>query len=131
MKITEVPVPVTYDDYHNILHLTTGEECCEAGTRIPGVWLNSNNGKPYLYPAIAMTSNLDKHCNIALEMNTQYFVELVQEKGFFTVKINQEQVWQVNSGSATFQNVKYYLSDPWWPSAGKVATLSRPKIWQG
>ena len=125
MKITEVPV-----DYHNILHLTTGEDCCEAGTRIPGVWLKYNNGKPYLHAAIAMTRS-QIYQNIALDTNKQYFVELVQAEGFFTVKINHDQVWQVNSGSATFQNVKYYLSDPWYPSAGEVAIISMPKIWQG
>ena len=126
MKIAEVPK----HDHHNILHLTTGEDCCEAGTRIPGVWLKYNNGKPYLHAAMAMTRS-QIYQNIALEMNTHYFIELAQAEGFFTVKINHEQVWQLKSGSATFQNVKYYLSDPYWPSAGKVAILSRPKIWQG
>jgi len=125
MRITEVPV-----DFHNILHLTYGRDCCEAGTRIPGVWLNSSNGKPYLHAAIAMTRYFTTQ-NFALEMNKQYFIELVQAEGFFTVKINHEQVWQLNSGSATFQNVNYYLSDPWYPSAGEVAVLSIPKIWQG
>ena len=125
MKITEVPV-----DYHNILHLTTGEDGGEVGLRIPGVWLNSNDGKSYLYPAIAMTrSGINQ--NIALDLNKQYFVELVQAEGFFTVKIDHKQAWQVNSGSATFQNVKYYLSDPWYPSAGEVAIISRPNICQG
>ena len=125
MKITKLPVGT-----HNILHLTTGGDCCGAGTRIPGVWLYSRNGRPYLHAAVAMTRS-QIYKNIALEMNNQYFVELVQADGFFSVKINGEQVWRVNSGSSAFQNVKYYLSDPWFPSAGKVAILSTPKIWQG
>ena len=125
MKITEVPV-----DWHNILHFTTGDNCCGAGSRIPGLFLNSDDGNPYLNAAIAMTG-LIKAQSIELEMNKQYFVELIQAEGFFTVKINHKQEWQVNSGSATFQNVKYYLSDPWYPSAGEVAIISRPNICQG
>ena len=44
-------------------------------------------------------------------MNKQYSVKLVQAAGFYSIKINGQQVWQVNSGSAKFQNVKYYGSD--------------------
>ena len=125
MKITKTPV-----GYHNILHLTTGEDCCEAGSRIPAVFLNSTDGKPFLHAPIAMTRD-QIYKDITLEMNKQYSVELVQALGFFSVKINGEEVWRVNSGSLTFQNVKYYLSNPWDPSAGDVAILSTPEIQQG
>ena len=125
MKITKTPV-----GYQNILHLTTGEDCCEAGSRIPAVFLNSMDGKPFLQAPIAMTRD-QIYKDITLEMNKQYSVELVQAAGFYSIKINGQQVWRVNSGSAKFQNVKYYGSDPWYPSAGEVAVLSIPKIWQG
>ena len=125
MKITKKPVGWT-----NILHLTTGKDCCGAGTRIPGVWLNSRNGKPYLHATIALIRS-QNYKDITLEMNKQYSVELVQAAGFFRVKIDGKQVWQEQSGSATFRNVKYYWSNPWHPSAGKVAILSVPRIQQG
>ena len=125
MRIIEVP-----EEIPNILHLTTGESCCDTGTRIPGVWLNSRNGKPYLHAAIAMTGS-QIYKDITLEMNKQYSVELVQAAGFYSIKINGQQVWRVNSGSAKFQNVKYYGSDPWYPSAGEVAILSTIRIQQG
>ena len=124
MKITNSP-----DSWHNILHLTTGESCCDSGTRIPGVWLNSRNGKPYLMASITMTHPTELTQDFTLEMNKQYYVELVlQENGFFSVTINGVEVWRVNSGAATFQNVKYYWSDPWSPSAGEAAILSKPNI---
>ena len=125
MKITKLPY-----GWHNILHLTTGSNCCGLGSRIPAVWLNSRNGKPFLHAPIAMTGS-QIYKDITLEMNKHYCVELVQAAGFYSIKINGQQVWRVNSGSATFQNVKYYWSDPWYPSAGKVAILSMPKIQQG
>ena len=129
MRITKLPV-----GEHNILHLTAGNKldnnCCGAGTRIPAVMLNSRNGKPYLHAAIAMIGS-QIYKDITLEVDKQYSLELVQAAGFFSVKINGKQVWQVRSGSAAFQNVKYYWSDPWYPSAGKVAILSMPKIQQG
>ena len=118
-------------EFHNVLRLTTGRDWpVTPGTCIPGVWLHYRNGKPEMAVRIVMTTP-QLHRYITMEMNKQYFVELVQAEGFFTLKINREQVWHVNSGSATFQNVKYYLSDPWHPSAGEVAIISTPKIWQG
>ena len=125
MKITKMP-----RGWHNIFHLTTGTNCCRAGSRIPAAWLNSRNGKPFFIAPIAMTRS-QIYKDITLEMNKQYSVELVQAAGFYSIKINGQQVWRVNSGCATFQNVKYYWSDPWYPSAGKVAILSMPKIQQG
>jgi len=125
MKITKLPV-----GWHNILHLTTGGSCCGAGSRIPGLWLNYKYGKPYLHAAIAMIRS-QIYKDITLEIDKQYSVELVQAAGFYSVKINGKQVWRVHSGSATFQNVKYYWSDPWSPSAGDVAILSMPIIRQG
>ena len=127
MKITKMPV-----GWHNIVHLTTEGNCCEAGSRIPGLWLNSKNGKPYLYAAIALIGSdhvPDKE--ITVEMNKQYSVKMVQAAGIFSVKVNGQEVWQLKSGSATFKNVKYYWSDPWHLSAGDVAILSLPNIRQG
>ena len=125
MKITKLPY-----GWHNILHLTTGSNCCGLGSRIPAAWLNSRNGKPFLHAPIAMTGS-QIYKDITLEMNKHYSVELVQAAGIYSVKINGKQVWSLRSGSATFQNVKYYWSDPWKPSAGDVAILSVPKIQQG
>ena len=115
--------------WYNVLHLTTGADCCGAGTRNPAVMLSSRNGKPFLEANVGVTRRI--HHNIPLELNKQYSVELVQAAGFFRVKINGKQVWQVHSGSATFRNVKYYWSNPWLHSAGDVATLSLPNIRQG
>ena len=92
--------------------------------------MNSRNGKPYLYATVAIIG-VEKTKDITLEMNKQYSVKLVQVAGIFSVNVNGQQVWQVNSGSSAFQNVKYYLSNPWHPSAGEVAILSEPKIQQG
>ena len=124
MKITKMPV-----GWYNVLHLTTGADCCGAGTRNPAVMLSSRNGKPFLEANVAATRRI--HYNIPLEMNKQYSVELVQAAGFYSIEINGQQVWRVNSGSAKFQNVKYYGSDPWYPSAGEVAILSTIRIQQG
>ena len=124
MKITKMPV-----GWYNVLHLTTGANCCGAGTRNPAVMLSSRNGKPFLEANVGVTRRI--HHNIPLELNKQYSVELVQTAGLFRVKINGKQVWQVHSGSATFRNVKYYWSDPWHHSAGEVAILSKPNIRQG
>ena len=92
--------------------------------------MNSRNGKPYLLASVAIIG-VEKTKDITLEMNKQYSVKLVQVAGIFSVNVNGQQVWQVNSGSSAFRNVKYYWSDPWHRSAGEVAILSEPKIQQG
>jgi hypothetical protein len=133
LKITKLPVR-----WHNILHLTTGESCCAAGTRIPGVWLYYHNGKPFLRAVITMTTSGSQNLDILLEMNRQYSVELVQKDGVFSLKVIYRAIglaWptvrRIHSGSASFQNVKFYWSNKWDPSAREVAVLSRLIIHQG
>ena len=126
MKLTKVPV-----GWHNILHMTTGRDCCFEGSRIPGVWLNSSYGIiPYMLIDIVMKGP-KKQYSMPLEMNKQYYIELVLEAGIFTVRVNGDQVSQIEAGTATYNNVKCYLSSPLVESAGKVAVLSMTKIQQG
>ena len=126
MKITKLPF-----GWHNVLHLTTGLSCCEEGSRIPGLWLNSDSGKPFLHTDIGMTRPLQRLLKYTLEMNKQYHIELVLAAGIFTLRINGDEVWQVRAGIATYKDVKYYWSSPWVASAGEVAVLSMPNIQQG
>ena len=32
--------PLEHQYYRNIVHFTTGDNCCNLGTNIPGVWMN-------------------------------------------------------------------------------------------
>ena len=126
MKLTKVPV-----GWHNILHMTTGRSCCVEGSRIPGVWLNSSYGIiPYMLIDIVMKGP-KKQYSMPLEVNKQYFIELVLAAGIFTVRINGDQVSQIEAGTATYKNAKFYCSAPDIASAGNVAILSMPKIKQG
>ena len=125
IKITEMPA-----GWHNVLHMMGHPHCCDEGSRIPGVWLNSSYGKPYILIDIVMKGQLQKFSKV-LEMNKQYYVELVLASGIFTIRINGDQVWQVEAGIATYKNVKYYLSSPGIASAGNVAIMSMPKIQLG
>ena len=112
MKITKIPV-----GWYNIFNLRY----------VLAAHLNSENGKPYLQ----VQERVDSKKNIPLEMNKQYSVEMVHAAEIFSVKVNGQQVWQKNSDSATYQNVKFYWSDPFKSSAGEVAILSMPNIRQG
>jgi len=111
MKITKIPV-----GWYNIFNLRY----------VLAAHLNSENGKPYLQ----VQERVDSKKNIPLEMNKQYSVEMVHAAEIFSVKVNGQQVWQKNSDSATYQNVKFYWSDPFKSSAGEVAILSMPNIRQ-
>ena len=80
---------------------------------------------------IGMTGPIRKFENENLEMNKQYHIEVVLAAGIFTIRINGDKVKVQQLKSATYKDVKYYLSSPWDASAGEIAVLSMPNIQQG
>ena len=55
----------------------------------------------------------------------------MQKAGHFTVKIDGEIEWDVvldPDCSATFENVKWYMSDPWHASTREIATFADIKV---
>ena len=103
-------------EWHSLLHLTTGENCCEKGSRIPGIFLNSDGQGTYMYLTIAMTGR-EKTKKHWLDLNKWLSMELNQKNGQFSVVLDGVVVWTVESGQEQFQNVQFFLSDKFYPSA--------------
>ena len=126
LKVNKMPPS---GPWHSVLQMTTGQFCCWAGTRIPGVWLFASYGKPILHTSIAMTRDA-KAGNFELELNKVYTVLLTQIGGTFKVTVDGSVVWQHQTGIASepFTDVKYYLSNPSNPSAGDLAQITTPLL---
>ena len=78
-----VPGPTIIDDWSNIIHLTaTGQNCCEYGDRVPGVWFRPGNRQLYIVDGHGGldhnggTGNAE--CTIAndLEVGRQYKISI-------------------------------------------------------
>merc|ERR1712157_282095 len=51
--------------------------------------------------------------------------------GVFYVQVNGSELWKVQTGTTTYRNVKYYMSDPWYASALDVATFGTIQVATG
>ena len=74
-------------EWHSVLHLTTGENCCNKGSRIPGIFLNSDGQGTYMYLTIAMTGK-EKTKKYWLDLNKWLSMELNQKNGQFSVVLD-------------------------------------------
>ena len=107
----------------NILHATIGENYRESGDRIPGIWFNRKSTKLKICSSINDNPNQCFDTNYAMPLNT-YSTVVVQQirnaKNSYTFRVfvnKRLEVHVVNKKATTFDNVKYYTSDPWYKSA--------------
>ena len=63
------------------------------------------------------------------EMNKWYNIEIEQKDGNFSFTVGGKLYGSENTGSAVFQNVQWWQSDPWYPSAGNMAEMKNLKVW--
>ena len=114
IKINKPPAKWSFRS-HRILQVTTGQNCCGVGSRIPGVWLIAKDGKPYLHVDIAMTGDrVSKDFELRMR-NRPNAITILQNAGTFTVDIGGIEVWKMQTGrpSEPFNNVKVYGYSPW------------------
>ena len=78
--------PEIVDEYSDVLHFTaTDKTCCDAGDRVPGVFLN-NHAKRIL---VAMWGNWPTSSGIG---NIYYTSGILDEKRWYDLEIKQENV---------------------------------------
>lgn len=110
------------EKWHNIIHLSTGENKVERGNRIPGVWLY-RDGK------LHVTSDVNGDLNYITDdpkefpLNKWVSIEVESKKNnkgahIYTVNVDGREIRRVeNKKPALHENVKVYTSDPWYPAA--------------
>ena len=101
----------------NILHLTTGENCCSVGEMIPAVWMINGNLEVGMgINGVGNTSKL-----VAMNGNAWHKVKISQMKNLdddfiFQVVIDDIVKWSVtNKQPKEFKDVKVFVSNPWQP----------------
>merc|ERR1712106_758337 len=103
---------------NNILHFTTGDNCCDSGERIPALWYHSTGFS--LCSAISGSGNKDKFIPYSPKVNTWYHMEisqLLKDNGeiVFEWKIDGTSHWSItNTDTRAFTNVKMFTGDPWY-----------------
>ena len=104
--------------WRNVMHLTTGRNTGWGG-RIPAVWTNGK--KLYICGQVNGNTN---YCTWSRPMtkNRWYNVRIINGKigkyYYFRIFVNGRRIRRVrNSRPRSYNNVKVYLSDPWYPTA--------------
>ena len=104
--------------WYNILHFTTGENCCEKGSQIPGIWLQGYDGEgPRLSFKMAMKEEQLSYESQPFNLNQWYSIEVNQRADYFSVTLDGVFVWSIETENMESKDVKLYLSNPWHPSA--------------
>ena len=118
----------------NVIHLTTGGNCCGNGQRIPAVWFHSSSTRATVNRMHICSSinNRGNHCynprNIPRGKWTDVEISQRPEGAWYRyeVKINGKVVAStINRAAREFRNVKVYASDPWYNgAAGSIRNLA-------
>ena len=117
-----------HNGYSNVLHATTGSNCCELGQRIPAIFMNS--GKVHstwsdtgtrlvISRGLGIDGN-DYFETSTMPLNEWIHIEIEQEKigqkYFQKVVINGDMIRTVeNNEVETYENVKLFTSDNFHP----------------
>ena len=110
--------------YSNILHITTGRDCCSYGSRIPAIWFSPNSFNLHISNSINGKGNYWSTLKpLTVNRFTTVVVEQVKINGkyIFMIKFNGVPVKSIiNNRPAAFSNVKVYSADPWYRPANAI-----------
>ena len=115
------------EDWNNVLHVTTGNNCCGLGERIPSVSIYRGE---YIEICFGVSGNNNYCKNYNIVLHRLYHLEISQNKtsnGEAVYKISVDGTIfheVINTTPKNFQNAKLYLSDPWHASFAPHGTLS-------
>ncbi|XP_066915488.1 uncharacterized protein [Clytia hemisphaerica] len=105
----------------NIIHATTGHNCCHRGQRVPAIFVFSNQYRSHICSPLGGYGN-HNYNDIYFPQN-QYTNVVMQQKKFngqYRYQIFQNNAIRHNvtqTKPEVFKNVKYYISDPWHNAA--------------
>ena len=123
----EIGLDITPNDkigtrYGSIVHFTaTGTNCCEYGSRIPGLWFYPNTRKLHVVAGHSMNGNSNDaqwKCDtklLTLEANKKYRLKIVFTRNTVSVWVNNKAACTdvLRDDHKVFKNVQVYVGDPW------------------
>ena len=112
-------------DWINLIHLTVDENCCHSGTRVPAVFFTHD----YMHITYANGEDQKAFNYRSLVTNKWYDVRIEQRqldenRAKFKVMVGGVVVWQLDTKPIEYSSVKFYKSDPWYPSGEHISVRS-------
>ncbi len=114
----------------NILHFTTGASHSASGTRIPALFLNGDTKSFHLHHDTKVKNMVE--FQFAYKLNQAYHMTLSLQKNKFSWKVNGQEIYQYNDNASpgVFDQVKLYLSDPWYLPLTEYGQLENMQVLQ-
>ncbi len=128
VKFTITPGPTVKDDWSNIIHFSaTGDNCCNYGDRVPGVWFYPGKRQLHIIDGHGKVGSGNDECVIEQELvpGTPYNVQIDAHEHFVEVYINDVmECTEPRQDRRQFPTAKVYASDPWYsPADASLAGL--------
>jgi len=111
----------TIGNYASIIHFTTGNNCCEYGTRVPGIFFTP--GTTQLLICIGTDVNGDDCSTLpnGLTLHMKHAIEVRVFGSKFSVYVNGELVLEKTIGTrAPLAQVDMYIGTPWYGVADAI-----------
>ena len=106
----------------NIIHLTTGPNCCGVGHRVPGIWFWSKTNKLHICSGVGNTGNKCYNPKNPLPKNKFTTILIKQEleggKYMYSITIDGQKLYNIeNTKPRVFTNVKIFAADNFYTAA--------------
>ena len=109
--------------WHNIYHATISGNRDVYGSRIPGIWINHDNGTIHTRVCFAIDDNMGYFHDsptTSIQLNQWIAIIVSQTKVggdyYFKYEMNGKAIsTKKNTKPQQYENVKIYISDPWHP----------------
>ena len=122
------PTDLTRPDWTSIFHMTAGDNVGEIGDRIPAVFFRPSNG-------MQISSALNTQFNFEIDFpaptigewtKIRVSQELLNQSFKYKIFIDDaEKLVAENSVAISFENVRVFAADPWYPAQpGSIKNLS-------
>ena len=117
------PSSSVVDGWSNIIHLTaTGENCCNYGDRIPGIWFHPGTHRLHVRDGHGSDGNAGCDPEAELPANEPTTVRVEMRPGFVEVWYGEPgndelRCTQARGDRQAFDNVVVYAADPWHTAA--------------
>ena len=145
-KLNPLDIPLDYEiglditpndkidkDWASIVHFTaTDTDCCEYGSRIPGVWFSPGTRKLFVVDGHTKNGNsnvAEWDCDdsvLTLQANKKYRLKMVLLRKTVSVWVNNKVACAnfPREDRQVFKNVQVYVGDPWfYPAHATVENL--------
>ncbi|XP_065653700.1 uncharacterized protein LOC136080676 isoform X5 [Hydra vulgaris] len=108
-----------YINYTSVIHITTGNNTLNYGSRNPAVFfLKNGNGSVHVCSALNSSINVCKNTSpihLGNWSSIKISQNLFQAKHIYSIQLNNESILNVeNTDARTFLNVSVYILDPWY-----------------